>query len=80
VKEMEREKICRYLEAKPNILFGFLFWSWARGEERADSDVDLAVYLENSEYDALEILGWKCALEEICSRSVDLVILNDATP
>jgi len=26
------------------------------------------------------ILGWKCALEEICSRSVDLVILNDATP
>ncbi|GAW31731.1 nucleotidyltransferase domain-containing protein [Carboxydocella sp. JDF658] len=77
---MEREKLGRYLAAKPNILFAFLFGSWARGDAREDSDVDIAVYLKDRDYDILEYLDWKRDLEEICGRTVDLAILNDATP
>ncbi|MFZ5625836.1 MAG: type VII toxin-antitoxin system MntA family adenylyltransferase antitoxin [Bacillota bacterium] len=77
---MEREKLGRYLAAKPNILFAFLFGSWARGDGREDSDVDIAVYLKDRDYDILEYLGWKRDLEEICGRPVDLAILNEATP
>lgn len=77
---MEREKLGRYLAAKPNILFAFLFGSWARGDAREDSDVDIAVYLKDRDYDILEYLDWKRDLEEICGRTVDLAILNEATP
>jgi len=55
----------------------FLFGSWARGRQRPDSDLDVAVLVEPGTTDAGSLWG---QLERLVDRDVDLVILNDASP
>jgi predicted nucleotidyltransferase len=76
---MGRQQIARALEATPGVLFATLFGSRAAGRARADSDWDIAIYLD-------ERLGSRereatrarliAALEP--ATRVDVVILNDA--
>ena len=61
------------------IVFAYIFGSFAQGKARADSDIDIAIYLAA----AIELetyLEIKVCLAEGCKREVDLVILNEATP
>lgn len=60
-----------------NIVFAYIFGSYAKGKLGKDSDIDIALYL-NSKIDAQEYLKIKMELTSICKRDVDLVILNDA--
>ena len=73
------------LEPFPNLLFGFLFGSAARGRLRSDSDVDVAVYQASA--GKLEIEGDRAldreadiqvALERATQRNVELLALNSA--
>jgi hypothetical protein len=57
-----------------------LFGSRAVGRERQDSDVDLGVLCDGSLPDAFTVAGLKTELEDILGRSVDLVVLNSASP
>ena len=74
------EDLKRRLAANDNISFAYLYGSRARGEERPDSDWDVAIYLrENLSADErfelrLSLLG------ELDDIGVDLLILNDAPP
>jgi predicted nucleotidyltransferase len=62
------------LSVRDDVLFAYLFGSYARNEERESSDVDVAVYLKDISLDArLEIHH---ALEAALKKSVDLVVLN----
>ena len=77
---MDLEKKCKeILIENENITFAYIFGSYVRGRLRADSDIDLAIYLEK-EMAIKAYLELKMRLTEACQREVDLVILNKATP
>jgi predicted nucleotidyltransferase len=62
-----------------DVSFAYLFGGLARGERRPLSDVDIAIYLRNTETLAetkLELIGMLS--DTLGSDEVDLVILNQA--
>ena len=68
------------LEAEAGITAAYLHGSVARGTQRSDSDVDVALLLENDPADTLESLHLDLAdqLEDKIGRPVQIVILNRA--
>jgi len=62
-----------------NIIFAYIFGSYVQDKARADSDVDIAIYLDTA-MDVETYLEIKVRLAEVCKREVDLIILNEATP
>ena len=55
------------------MLKAWLFGSFSRGEESADSDVDIIVSLDRSQPVGLKFFGMWSDLEELLGRKVDLV-------
>jgi len=83
------EKLRNYFERKDDIIMAFLFGSWAKGHEGAESDIDIAVYFKpetdilewertDSQYDS-EGQIW-LEIERIVEKDVDLLVLNRAAP
>ena len=62
------ECLSRYFATQP-VLKAWLFGSFSRGEESADSDVDIIVSLDRSQPVGLKFFD----LEELLGRKVDLV-------
>lgn len=55
-----------------------VFGSAARGDARADSDVDVLVEFDRSSFDAY--MDLKFSLEDLTGKSVDLVIVSTLKP
>lgn len=68
------------LDAEPDVVAAYLYGSVARGNQRRDSDVDVALLLEEDPPDTLESLRLCLAarMEDRIGRPVQLVILNRA--
>lgn len=68
------EPIKSYLKTQP-INKAWVFGSFSRGEERADSDVDIIVEYDrtNTRIGLFTIIRIKQELEQIAGRSIDLV-------
>ena len=68
------------LHAEPDIVAAYLYGSVARGTQRLDSDVDVALLLESDPPDTLESLRLDLAarIEKRTGRPVQLAILNRA--
>lgn len=64
--------IREYFKTKP-VSKAWLFGSYARGEEREDSDVDIMVQLLPDSKMGLAFCGMICDLEDALQRPVDLV-------
>lgn len=64
--------IREYFKTKP-VSKAWLFGSFARGEEREDSDVDIIVTLLPDAKMGLSFCGMICDLEDALQRPVDLV-------
>lgn len=64
--------IQEYFKTKP-VAKAWVFGSFARGEERADSDVDIMVHLLPGVKMGLAFCGMICDLEDALGRRVDLV-------
>jgi len=86
VADVERlaRRIVRVLEPRPEILEAYLFGSVARGEARAGSDLDIAVFVDRSRCPESPF-GYRAALTTdlmsgLGTDGVDVVILNDAPP
>lgn len=77
---MNIAKICRdiLLDYK-EIIFAYIFGSYSKDRVRRDSDIDIAIYL-NESIDLNKYIDLKMQLTESLKREVDLVILNDALP
>jgi predicted nucleotidyltransferase len=69
--------------ANLGVKFAYIFGSRARGQDRPDSDLDVAVWYA-PELDCMERFQRNCqlqeSLEEEFGGAVDLIILNDAKP
>jgi len=69
------------LESFEEISFALLFGSRARDDNRPDSDIDLAVYLDNSLTPAQRFdARLRLSAELVDLGEPDVVILNDAPP
>ena len=69
------------LETEADILFALLFGSVARGEQRPDSDLDVAVYVDErlAARERFDVrLSVAAALEDL--GQPDVIVLNDAPP
>ena len=67
------EKIKCYFANQP-VVKAWLFGSYARGEEREDSDIDILVSFDDkAKVSLLRHAGMLCDLEDLLNRPVDLV-------
>ncbi len=66
------QQIVEYFKTQP-VLKAWLFGSFARGEQTADSDVDILVILDHSQPVGLKFFGMYEDLKEMLGRNVDLV-------
>lgn len=77
------EKLCPLFAKQDEVLLAYLFGSYARGEERTSSDVDLAVLLKQKvRGDALLEAYRRLYLairEALSTERFDLVLLNHAS-
>ncbi len=66
-------KIAAYLKDQP-IIRAWLFGSYSRGEETADSDIDILVdYDKSKPISLLKVCGMMADLEDILGKKVDMV-------
>jgi uncharacterized protein len=79
---MRREDIIRIIalqKAGLEMEFGLkrigLFGSYARGEDREESDIDIVVEIEKP--DLFHLIGIKQAIEEVLGTRVDVVRLRE---
>lgn len=71
-------KLKEKLMANPNILFAFVFGSYAQGREKPGSDLDLAVYFQDPPQ-GLPLLDFISEVSDFAGKEVDLVVLNRAS-
>lgn len=71
--------IRQVLSLRPDVRVAYVFGSVARGEQRASSDVDVAVLFAPAPQPR-ELDDLSTELERAVSRRVDLVVLNTAPP
>lgn len=64
------------LKDNPQIIFAYIFGSYAKGKAKEGSDLDIAVWVKEP-VDKLELIT---ALGEAVHKEVDVVILNTAPP
>ncbi|NYB52390.1 MAG: nucleotidyltransferase domain-containing protein [Methanobacteriaceae archaeon] len=67
------------LEKNPMILFAYLYGSVARGEQREDSDIDIAVYLSKHTNDPLLESKIGLELQKKLGKNVDIRVINSAS-
>jgi predicted nucleotidyltransferase len=64
--------IAEYFKTQP-VLKAWLFGSFARGEQKDESDVDILVVLDHSQIIGMKFFGMYEDLKELLGRDVDLV-------
>jgi len=70
------KKIKAIIKSEENILFAYIFGSYAKGEQTNNSDIDIALYLKEYSFDYY--LGIIKKLQIATNKEVDLVVLNRA--
>jgi len=69
--------LVKFLKDEENVIFAYLYGSYARGMVHPFSDVDIAAYLKENNFEKYMQLLAK--MPEI-GREIDLRVLNDASP
>ncbi len=73
-------KLKTIMSQNNDIVFAYIFGSYACGKQTQNSDVDFAVYFSGGNIDTVKYLNLKRELMDISSKEVDVVILNNANP
>lgn len=76
---MNSKVLKEFFEKNDDILLAFVFGSVAKGRERGESDVDIAVLFSNKPpfKRSFEI---KDEISDILKKEIDIAVLNDASP
>ena len=69
--EIAKQYLIKKIDCDAIVLFG----SYARNDQREDSDIDLAIRVDR-EIDSKELFNIKIELEEILEKDVDLIDLK----
>ncbi len=64
--------IADYFKTQP-VLKAWIFGSFSRGEQTADSDIDILVVLDESQHVGMKFFGMYEDLKALLGRNVDLV-------
>jgi predicted nucleotidyltransferase len=78
VVEELKSKIIPVLQ-QHDVIHAAIFGSFARGEEREDSDLDILVEFGEGK-SLLDLVGLKLELEELLKRKIDVVTYNALHP
>ena len=70
--EQIKDTVTDYFKDKP-VKKIYIFGSYARGEAREDSDIDLGIELEDVKMSLWQYIGMAMGLEEIIHTKIDLV-------
>ncbi|MBW2106624.1 MAG: nucleotidyltransferase domain-containing protein [Deltaproteobacteria bacterium] len=73
-----KEQIVSVCKGQKEIIAVWLFGSRAREDSQSDSDIDIALLLEDNQIGSFPYLDFKVSLERALNRNVDLIILNRA--
>ena len=78
------QRIAKVLEPRPEVLEAYLFGSHARGTAQAHSDIDIAVYVDESRVEE-SAFGYRAQLTTLLiaglhNNDIDLLVLNHAPP
>lgn len=73
------DAIRQYARSDRNLVAVYVFGSVARGAERSDSDVDLAVQVREP-IEGLRLVRMETELSNAIGRDVDLVVFGSASP
>lgn len=75
-----QQTIADYFASQP-VLKAWLFGSYARGEQREDSDVDIMVSLDREAHVGLfKLSGMRLDLQDLIGKEVDLVTEKGLLP
>ena len=77
--ETIKKKIVPILK-KNNVVRAGIFGSYARGENKKNSDVDILVEINNPKMSLLGFIAMKHALEDVIGRKIDLVEYKTIKP
>ena len=72
------QQIAEYFKTQP-VLKAWLFGSYSRGEQRADSDVDILIQPDKS-VGLFKLSGMHLDLQELLNLEVDLVTVKGLRP
>ncbi len=75
----ERERELNRIMKKYGVKKAEIFGSFARGEEKKNSDIDILIEFERGR-SLLDMSGLKIELEELLKRDVDLVTYKSIDP
>lgn len=79
-KQQLQQIIASYFATQP-VLKAWLFGSFARGEQREDSDVDIMILLDSDAHVGLiKLSGMRLDLQDLLMRDVDLVTEKGLLP
>jgi len=67
-----KDTVTAYFKDKP-VKTVYLFGSYARGDAKESSDIDLLLDLDYRQKIGLEFVRWKLILQEMLDKKVDLV-------
>ncbi len=70
-----KDTVTDYFKDKP-VKSVYLFGSYARGDAKEDSDVDLGVILEDVRMSLWQYAGLALGLEEALNKKIDLIEIN----
>lgn len=76
------QRLKDFLSDRQEIMFAWLFGSYANGHNNCYSDIDIAIYSRDNSLlgDVDWYLGLKADIMELVNKEVDLVLLNSAKP
>jgi hypothetical protein len=77
------EKIKKYLYQRNEVIFAYLYGSYAKGNENKLSDIDIAIYIDKSKKPESGTFGYRSELitelQSFVDKDIDLIILNEVT-
>lgn len=74
-----KAKIVNILK-KNNVTKAGIFGSYSRGEQKKDSDIDIAVKIDNKNFSLLDFIRLKFRLEDALKKKIDLVEYSAIKP